>query len=106
MAAITRPALRDEPYDGALDAFERGMRASRLDDIFDELRAGLVPLLEAINAKKLSNPSIDAPHPALAHGCAQSRKCWFLAYERRTGSRGPVEQGLHEQIHLVPGLPE
>ena len=50
--------------------------------------------------------TLSANHPALAHGCAQSRKCWFLAYERRTGSRGPVEQGLHEQIHLVPGLPE
>mmetsp|Transcript_13911 Transcript_13911/g.23064 ORF Transcript_13911/g.23064 Transcript_13911/m.23064 type:complete len:554 (+) Transcript_13911:121-1782(+) len=68
VAAITRPALKDEPYDGALDAFERGMRAERLDEIFDELRAGLVPLLEAINAKKLADPSIDAPHPALECG--------------------------------------
>lgn len=68
VAAITRPALKDEPYDGALDAFERGMRAERLDIIFDELREGLVPLLEAINAKKAADPSIDAPHPALEFG--------------------------------------
>ena len=67
VAAITRPALKDEPYDGALDAFERGMRAERLDSIFDELREGLVPLLEAINAKA-ADPSIDAPHPALEFG--------------------------------------
>ena len=52
MAALTRPHLKEEPYDGALDAFERGMRAERLDDIFEELRTGLVPLLDAINAKK------------------------------------------------------
>uniref|UniRef100_A0A7S0JK37 Carboxypeptidase Taq n=1 Tax=Calcidiscus leptoporus TaxID=127549 RepID=A0A7S0JK37_9EUKA len=68
VVAITRPALKDEPYDGALDEFERGMRAERLDEIFAELRAGLVPLLEAINAKKRANPSIDALHPALEYG--------------------------------------
>jgi len=68
VAALTRPALQAEPYDGALDVFERGMRAERLDVIFDELRAGLVPLLEAINAKKRADPAIDAPHAALAFG--------------------------------------
>ena len=67
IAEVTRPGL-EEPYDGALDAFERGMRAERLDEIFEELRQGLVPLLDAINAKKLAEPSIDAPHPALAYG--------------------------------------
>ena len=44
------------------------MRAERLDEIFDELRGGLVPLLEAINAKKMADPSIDMPHPALKYG--------------------------------------
>ena len=44
------------------------MRAERLDVIFDELRTGLVPLLDAINAKKAADASIDAPHPALAFG--------------------------------------
>jgi carboxypeptidase Taq len=68
VAAVTRPALRKEPYDGALDAFERGMRSERLDQIFAELREGLVPLLCAIVEKKAQEPSIDAAHPALAHG--------------------------------------
>jgi len=36
------------------------MRAERLDEIFEELRAGLVPLLEAINAKKAAASSADA----------------------------------------------
>ena len=67
IAAVTRPAVSD-PYDGALDVFERGMTAERLDGVFAELREGLVPLLGAINAKKAAEPDIDAPHPALAHG--------------------------------------
>jgi len=68
VASVTRPELSAEPYDGALDAFERGMRAERLDAIFSELRAGLVPLLDAINAKRAAEPSIDSPHPALLNG--------------------------------------
>ena len=59
VAVITRPALSAvEPYDGALDAFERGMRSSRLDDIFSELRSGLVPLLEAIMEPLFYNPNL------------------------------------------------
>mmetsp|Transcript_36641 Transcript_36641/g.91240 ORF Transcript_36641/g.91240 Transcript_36641/m.91240 type:complete len:404 (+) Transcript_36641:10-1221(+) len=67
VAALTRPAAV-EPYDGALDAFERGMTAQRLDEIFAELRTGLLPLLEAILEKKRAHPNIDIPHPALASG--------------------------------------
>ena len=69
VALATRPELaKDEPYDGALDAFERGMTAQRLDEIFAELRAGLVPLLEAVLAKKAASPEVDAPHPSLVGG--------------------------------------
>lgn len=64
---MTRPAV-DEPYDGALDAFERGMTARRLDELFGELREGLVPLLTAITAKQRAEPDVDAPHPALVPG--------------------------------------
>ena len=37
IAGVTRPGVAD-PYDGALDAFERGMTAERLDVIFAEVR--------------------------------------------------------------------
>ncbi|KAL3922386.1 MAG: hypothetical protein SGPRY_004581 [Prymnesium sp.] len=67
IAELTRPGVA-EPYDGALDAFERGMTAQRLDEIFKELRTGLVPLLEAILAKKAAAPEVDAPHTALSPG--------------------------------------
>ena len=88
MAALTRPALKDEPYDGALDAFERGMRASRLDVIFDELRTGLVPLLDAINAKKAADASIDAPHPALAFG-----EQWYTAAQAELSRKIAARMG-------------
>mmetsp|Transcript_67069 Transcript_67069/g.111515 ORF Transcript_67069/g.111515 Transcript_67069/m.111515 type:complete len:544 (+) Transcript_67069:68-1699(+) len=68
VAAVTRPGMRDEPYNGALDAFERGMTAERLDNVFSELRQGLVPLLEAVLEKKRAHPEFDAPHPALVAG--------------------------------------
>ena len=68
VAATTRPDVcaAGEPYDGALDAFERGMTAQRLDSIFAATREGLDPLLKAVLAKKRASPDIDALHPALA----------------------------------------
>ena len=68
VAATTRPDVcaAGEPYDGALDAFERGMTASRLDSIFAATREGLEPLLKAVLAKKRDAPDVDALHPALA----------------------------------------
>jgi len=68
VAATTRPDVcaAGEPYDGALDAFERGMTASRLDAIFAKTREGLEPLLKAVLAKKRDAPDVDALHPTLA----------------------------------------
>eukprot|EP00197_Chlamydomonas_leiostraca_P002616 CAMPEP_0202858268 /NCGR_PEP_ID=MMETSP1391-20130828/873_1 /ASSEMBLY_ACC=CAM_ASM_000867 /TAXON_ID=1034604 /ORGANISM="Chlamydomonas leiostraca, Strain SAG 11-49" /LENGTH=522 /DNA_ID=CAMNT_0049537167 /DNA_START=116 /DNA_END=1684 /DNA_ORIENTATION=- len=40
-----------DPYDVLLEDFEKGMTAARLDEIFAEVRAGLVPLIAAIKAK-------------------------------------------------------
>ena len=42
--------------------------AAPLDEIFAELREGLLPLLEAVLAKKKAQPEIDAPHAALVGG--------------------------------------
>ena len=38
-------------YDTALEPFERGMKSSRLDAIFSEVRDGLVPLLADVKAR-------------------------------------------------------
>mmetsp|Transcript_39148 Transcript_39148/g.124614 ORF Transcript_39148/g.124614 Transcript_39148/m.124614 type:complete len:506 (-) Transcript_39148:129-1646(-) len=46
-------------YDVCLDDFERGMTAARLDEVFGEVREGLVPLLAAIRAAP-GGPSAEA----------------------------------------------
>ncbi|KAJ1461188.1 M32, carboxypeptidase Taq metallopeptidase peptidase [Pelagophyceae sp. CCMP2097] len=69
VALVTRPtkvALHQEPYDGALDKFERGMTATRLDAIFAETKQGLKPLLDQVlNAQSATPQPI---HPALIGG--------------------------------------
>eukprot|EP00808_Paulinella_micropora_P015063 g23630.t1 len=40
-----------DPYDVAVDGFERGMSSDRLDQIFHQLKAGLVPLLQELDQK-------------------------------------------------------
>lgn len=54
VATITRPDSA-EPYDGAIDQFERGMTAKRIDEIFGELRPGLVHLLDTIMVRGPQN---------------------------------------------------
>lgn len=49
-------------YEGCLDQFERGMSTERLREVFGELKAGLVPLLRAIQDK------VELAHRA--SGCA------------------------------------
>jgi len=46
IASTTRPGW--DTYDACIDLFERGMTAERLSEIFDELKAGLIPLLNKI----------------------------------------------------------
>lgn len=38
-------------YDVLLDIYEKGMVSSRLDEVFDEVRAGLVPLIHELKTK-------------------------------------------------------
>lgn len=39
----------DHPYDALLDQFEPGMKTAEVREIFDELKQGLVPLVQAIS---------------------------------------------------------
>lgn len=66
VALLTRPELcAVEPYDGALDAFERGATAAGIDAVFDAAERGLEPLLNAVLDAKRASPALDAPHPSL-----------------------------------------
>lgn len=49
LMAYTKPDM--EVYDAMLDAFEEGMDSETIDGLFDELKAGLVPLLQRIATK-------------------------------------------------------
>jgi len=40
-----------EPYDVCLDGFERGLLSSRVDEVFAQVRDGIVPLLAEVKAK-------------------------------------------------------
>lgn len=77
IARLTHP---DAPYDGALDNFERGTQAERLDAIFAETREGLKPLLDDVLARPQPavHPSLE-PGPAWADVDAQSKLARSLA---------------------------
>eukprot|EP00629_Pelagomonadales_sp_RCC1024_P000531 CAMPEP_0119277994 /NCGR_PEP_ID=MMETSP1329-20130426/18268_1 /TAXON_ID=114041 /ORGANISM="Genus nov. species nov., Strain RCC1024" /LENGTH=521 /DNA_ID=CAMNT_0007278491 /DNA_START=166 /DNA_END=1728 /DNA_ORIENTATION=+ len=92
VATATRPELcATEPYDGALDQFERGMTSERLDEIFGATRERLAPLLANVLARKKASPDADAPHPALAFdhpGWAGSAEAQAKLAERVAGDLG------------------
>uniref|UniRef100_A0A7S1TXU1 Carboxypeptidase Taq n=2 Tax=Phaeomonas parva TaxID=124430 RepID=A0A7S1TXU1_9STRA len=62
IAAAQRPDLAAEGrlYDAHVDKFERGMSAERLDEVFSELKAGLVPLLRSVQAAAGDAPATPA----------------------------------------------
>ncbi|KAJ8599155.1 hypothetical protein CTAYLR_008304 [Chrysophaeum taylorii] len=68
----TRPHL--EAYDGALEPFERGMRSSRLDEIFGETKRRLRPILDAVLSR--GQPAVRAAlasnHPGWADAAKQA----------------------------------
>ncbi|CAM9756671.1 unnamed protein product, partial [Hapterophycus canaliculatus] len=73
VAEATRPELGGA-YEGCLDQFERGMSTERLREVFGELKAGLVPLLKAIQDKVAEEEKSGASaerHPAPLHSGEQ-----------------------------------
>jgi carboxypeptidase Taq len=48
VAASAGRAALAEPYDALLDAYEKGCTAARLEVVFASLKAGLLPLLQAV----------------------------------------------------------
>ncbi|CAM9329111.1 unnamed protein product [Ectocarpus sp. 4 AP-2014] len=73
VAEATRSELGGA-YEGCLDQFERGMSTERLREVFGELKAGLVPLLKAIQEKVAEEDKSGAAaerHPAPLHSGEQ-----------------------------------
>src|SRR5215217_5507569 len=48
---------KDHPYDALLDLYEPGAKKARLQEMFDELKAELVPLIREISARSEGNCS-------------------------------------------------
>lgn len=71
-ARASRPEL--DPYDGAIDIFERGMTAARLSEIFQGMVEPLRTLLKEIVNAQQQIADIDAVHPALEGG-----EAWVLS---------------------------
>jgi len=60
VAKITKPELA--PYDAAIDEFERGMTAQRLEEIFSQLKKDLKPLMDQIlEAKEKYSKTVKEP---------------------------------------------
>lgn len=82
------------PYDVALESFEKGLTSARLDEVFAELRAGLVPLLADVRAR--GTPPDDSWLGGDFDVGAQTALCRSLALEMGFDlARGRLDVSLH-----------
>jgi len=51
----------DHPYDALLDAYEPGAKTARLASMFEELRQGVVPLINAVVQRSHDSEDLSAP---------------------------------------------
>jgi carboxypeptidase Taq len=92
----TLPSPPTDPYDALLDQFEKSCSASRLDELFGALKAGLVPLLAAVS--ELGTPPDTSILTAGApfDTAAQARLCEDVAVALGFDkSRGRLDVSVH-----------
>jgi carboxypeptidase Taq len=53
----------DDPYDVLLEDWEEGMTAARVEAVFEELRAGLVPLVDRLRDRHVDDSFLGGPFP-------------------------------------------
>jgi Zn-dependent M32 family carboxypeptidase len=81
-------------YDTALDSFERGMTAARLDSIFATVRDGLVPLLAAVRER--GTPPDDSWLAGTFDPDAQAALCREIAVQMGFDlERGRLDVSVH-----------
>ncbi len=82
------------PYDVALDGFERGMTSQRLDEIFSQVRDGLVPLLADVRAR--GTPPDDSWLAGAFDVDAQAALCKDIAVQMGFDlERGRLDVSVH-----------
>lgn len=86
-AALTHPGIPDV-YDAALDDYEKGATAARMDALFAELKRGLIPILDEIKARRAARDAaaggpVDdgAPLRVAIDVGAQARLCRAVAID-------------------------
>ncbi len=83
----------DRPYDYAIDKHDPGLTAARLTELFDELQAGLVPLVRAIAASPVrANPGIFRAFPVDAQREFLHEVTARMGFDYR---RGRIDVSLH-----------
>ena len=83
----------DAPYDGMLDMFDPGLTAATVTRLFDELRAGLVPLARAITAAAAQRPPV-----VLGAWPAAAQEAFLKEVTAKIGfnyQRGRIDVSLH-----------
>jgi carboxypeptidase Taq len=69
-----------EPYDVLLEDWEEGMTCARVTAVFDELRAGLVPLIERLGDRPVDDAFLRGPFPIAAQQEASRRVLEAFGY--------------------------
>ncbi|NNE34806.1 MAG: carboxypeptidase M32 [Rhodothermales bacterium] len=85
--------FHDQLYDALLDQFEEGLLTRTVDDVFAELRAELVPMVDAI-------AGADGPGDELLRGSFDPKQQWKLSLDiaRLVGydfDRGRLDRSVH-----------
>lgn len=91
-----------DPYEVLLDMYEEGMDSATIDNIFSELKEGLRPLLEKINAaEKPDLSAMEGIYPIEAQKKVQD---FLLHYIGFNFNRGTTSESMHPfTITLCPG---
>ena len=78
----------DEPYDALLDDFEPGVKTAEVRAVFDELKAGLVPLVAAIaeRADAVDDSALAGDFPVERAGAGRGRDLHGSASSTRSGA--------------------
>jgi carboxypeptidase Taq len=70
----------EDPYDVLLEDYEEGMTAARVADVFGELKAFLVPLIERLHDRPVDDSFLRGPFPIPAQKAASRRVLEAFGY--------------------------
>jgi carboxypeptidase Taq len=73
----------EDPYDVLLEDYEEGMTAARVAAVFDELRTGLVPLIERLRERDVDDSFLRGPWPIAAQKEASRRVLEAFGYSEQ-----------------------